>query len=94
MKKYNLNYDSSSFDLAVNIADSALDEYSLGNYNTIEEAVLGEVDSRLIFDSEKWEILQYYQRPEEANFSEALEKLISEIYEIIKEEEGLSEDDE
>lgn len=85
MKKYVLKIDSSSFDIAVNIANSAVDEYSLGNYNTIEEAIHGEIDSRLIFDSEKWEILQNYQRPEEANFSEALEKLISEIYEIIEE---------
>lgn len=50
----------------------------------IEDAINNAIDSLLIYNSDIWEVMQYYQRPTEANFEEALDCLCNDIYDEIK----------
>ena len=49
----------------------------------MEEALSYAMDDELIYDDDLWEIMKYYQRPNEANFSEAMELFYGDLLEIL-----------
>ena len=50
----------------------------------IEDAINNAIDYLLVYDCDIWEVMQYYQRPTEANLDDALDCLFNDIYKGIK----------
>ena len=48
-----------------------------------EEELQQAMDDELIYDEDLWEIMKYYQRPTEANFSEAINYFYSDLLDIL-----------
>ena len=48
-----------------------------------EEALQQAMDDELIYDEDLWEIMKYYQRPNEANFGEAMEEFYNDLLDIL-----------
>lgn len=69
-------------DIKEDIKNSAKED--IKNGVDIEDAINNAIDSLLIYNSDIWDVMQYYQRPTEANFEEALDCLYNDIYEEIK----------
>ena len=59
------------------IKNSAKDD--IKNGVEIDDAINNAIDSLLIYNSDIWAVMQYYQRPTEANFEEALDCLYNDI---------------
>lgn len=49
---------------------------------TDDDEIMSAVDDALIYDDDQWDVMKHYQRPSEANFDEAIEYLIDDIYSI------------
>ena len=48
-----------------------------------EEELWQAMDDELIYDDDLWEIMKYYQRPNEANYEEAMEEFYNDLLEIL-----------
>ena len=48
-----------------------------------EEELQQAMDDELIYDEDLWEIMKYYQRPNEANFNEAMEEFYNDLLDIL-----------
>lgn len=48
-----------------------------------EEELWQAIDDSLIYYDDQWEIMKYYQNPEEANFNEAMEEFYNDLVEIL-----------
>ena len=48
-----------------------------------EEELQQAMDDELIYDDDLWEIMKYYQRPNEANLDEAMEEFYNDLLEIL-----------
>ena len=60
----------------------------------MDRAIYETVENNQIYYTDQWELLKTYQKPTTANYAEAYEMLISELYSIIEEEEIEEEIDE
>ena len=49
----------------------------------MEEALQNAMDDELIYTEDLWTIMAYYQTPQEANFSEAMELFYGDLLEIL-----------
>ena len=94
MTKFKTNYDWTNYSMAIDIAETAAEEFNSGNYDDINNAVYDEIDRQLIYTCDQWEIMKEYQSPDEANLQEAIESLINEVYEILEEYEEEEEEEE
>lgn len=84
--KYKTIYNFDNFDNAIDVAQSAVDEYNAGNYDDIDTAIFEEVDRALIYYDEQWQIIMHYQTPVEANLNEAIQQFIEEVQSIVEED--------
>ena len=48
-----------------------------------EEELQYAMDLELIYDEDLWEIIKYYQRPNEANYDEAMEEFYNDLLDIL-----------
>lgn len=64
------------------IKNSAIED--IKNGVDIEDAINNAIDCLLVYDCDIWEVMQYYQRPAEANYYGALDCLYNDIYHEIK----------
>ena len=53
----------------------------IDDYNS-EDDIFGAIDDALIYDDDQWTVMKHYQRPDEANFSDAIEYLTEDIFAI------------
>lgn len=83
--RYTTEYNINNFDMAINVAQNAVNEFNDGNYSCIYDAVSDAIDAALIYYDEQWEILKQYCLPEDANLIDAIDMFTNEIYDIIKE---------
>lgn len=60
----------------------------------MDRAIYETVENNQIYYTDQWELMKTYQTPTTANYSEALEMLISELFSIIAVEEVEEELDE
>lgn len=67
------------------IKNSAIED--IKNGVDIEDAINNAIDYLLVYNCDIWEVMQYYQRPTEANFEDAIDCLYNDIYEEIKSSE-------
>lgn len=49
----------------------------------LEDALQYAMDDELIYDEDLWEIMKYYQRPNEANFDGAMEEFYNDLLDIL-----------
>lgn len=49
----------------------------------LEDALQYAMDDELIYDDDLWQIMRYYQRPCEANLSEAIELFFNDLLDIL-----------
>ena len=83
IKKYDdSKYMSDYLDLVV---DRLEDEYK--SYEEFEEGIYYAVDDILIYDEDKWDLMKYVCRPEEANLENAISELLSYAFDLISLEE-------
>lgn len=47
-----------------------------------EEDIMRAIDDGLIYTEDQWEVMKHYQSPSDANFNDAMESLISDIFAI------------
>ena len=88
MKKYVVNYDCmANSDLAIFTAKEIVKSLNDGNYTVLDTAIEEAVDRTLTYYDDQWELMKIYQRPKEANYDEAEELFVQELYSIIDEEE-------
>ena len=59
-------------------------EDDIKNGAEIEDAINNAIDYLLVYNCDIWEVMQYYQRPTEANIYEAIDCLYNDIYDEIK----------
>lgn len=92
IKKYKLNFDYSENTIfAIDMAKEILENLNNGEYDDLDSAIMQELDSKLIYYVDQWDLLKTYQTPQNANYNEAIEMLISELYNIITEERIVKE---
>ena len=48
-----------------------------------EEELQYSMDTELIYDEDLWEIMKYYQRPNEANYEGAMEEFYNDLLDIL-----------
>ena len=88
IKKYELNCDySENTTFAIDIANHIVEYLNNGEYDDLDTAIMQELDSKLIYYDDQWELMKTYQRPENADYQQAVEMFITELYSIIAEEE-------
>ncbi len=88
MKKYTVKYDyekNNSF--AIITAEEIVDYLNNEEYDDLDTAIMEEVDRKLIYYDDQWEMMRTYQTPQNANYNIALEMFVEELYSIIEEEE-------
>lgn len=51
--------------------------------DSTEEELRYSMDIELIYDEDQWEIMKYYQRPNEANFDEAMDEFYNDLLDIL-----------
>lgn len=51
--------------------------------DSTEEELKYSMDIELIYDDDLWEIMKYYQRPNEANYDEAMEEFYNDLLDIL-----------
>ena len=72
------------FNLKVcSIAESIIERMEEVSKDEIEEELQYAMDLELIYDEDLWSIMAYYQRPNEANFDEAMEEFYNDLLEIL-----------
>ena len=89
IKNYNdSKYMSDYLDL---IVERLEDEYQ--NYEEFEEDLYYTIDSILIYDEDKWDLMKYVSRPEDASLENAVNELLEYAFSYIslEEEEGEEE---
>ena len=90
IKDYNdSNYMSDYLDL---IVERLEDEYQ--SYEEFEEDLNYTIDSILIYDEDKWDLMKYVSRPEDANLENAINELIDYAYSLISLEKEEEEEEE
>ena len=90
IKIYNdSNYMSDYLDL---IVERLEDEYQ--SYEEFEEDIYYTIDSILIYDEDKWDLMKYVSRPEDANLENAISELLDYAYSLISLEEEEEEEEE
>ena len=88
MKKFVVNCDyTENSDLAIRTARDIVEYLNNGEYTDLETAINEEVDRQTIYYDDQWELMKTYQRPENADYQQAVEMFITELYSIIAEEE-------
>ena len=88
MNKYRVNYNNlENKTFAINMAKNLVADLNSYNYDDIglEETVWYELEARLIYDDDRWDLMRLYQRPDEANYNEAFIECYTEICSIIEE---------
>ena len=89
IKDYNdSNYMSDYLDL---IVDRLEDEYQ--SYEEFEEDINYTIDAILIYDEDKWDLMKYVCRPEDANLENAVNELLEYAYSLISLEEEEEEEE-
>ncbi len=48
-----------------------------------EEELQYSMDTELIYDEDLWEIMKYYQRPNEANYEDAMDEFYNDLLDIL-----------
>ena len=97
INKYSINNDVNYTSFALSIAKDIVDELNSYEYDDIDlcEFIYDELDTRMIYFEDQWELMKTYQHPDEANLDEALEMCFNEIYSLIEiedEDETLESD--
>lgn len=69
-----------------NIADTILDraEENIEDYSDPYDAIVDALNDELIYEDDQWTIMKQYQRPSEANFTEAVEEFINDLNECVE----------
>lgn len=65
------------------IAESIFERVKDYKEDDLEDALQYAMDDELIYDDDLWQIMRYYQRPCEANLSEAIEYFYSDLLDIL-----------
>ena len=65
------------------IAEEIFERMEYYEEEDIEEALRQAMDDELIYDDDLWEIMKYYQRPNEANFNEAMDEFYNDLLEVL-----------
>ena len=94
MYKVIKNYDDSKYmsDYLDLVVDRLEDEYQ--SYEDFEEGIYYAVDDILIYDEDKWDLMKYVSRPEDANLENAVSELLSYAFDLISLEEEEEEEEE
>lgn len=88
MKKYTVKYDYEKNNyFAISTAEEIVDYLNSEEYDDLDTAISDEVDRKLIYYDDQWEMMRAYQTPQDANYNMALEMFVEELYSIIEEEE-------
>ena len=65
------------------IAEAIIERMEECTEDEIEDELKYAMDDELIYDEDLWEIMKYYQRPNEANFDEAMEEFYNDLLDIL-----------
>lgn len=63
------NYDDKMTELAQNIIENAQDDYENGGYDSIDDAVFYFINENLIYNTDRWTLIEYYFLPDDENIS-------------------------
>lgn len=53
-----------------------------------EDAIFSAADDSLIYTADQWALMQFYQTPRDANFEEAFEMFLEDLYNVIDRKDG------
>ena len=65
------------------IAEAIIERMEEVSKDKIEDELQYAMDTELIYDEDLWEIMKYYQRPNEANFNEAMDEFYNDLLDIL-----------
>lgn len=75
---------SDIYDLANEIIDSVLDTLNASDNDLdVYDAILDEIDRALIYYSEQWIVIEYYQNPSEADLDRAVDAFIDDLCDCV-----------
>lgn len=57
-------------------------------FEDIEEAIINATDDYLIYTVDQWALMEFYQTPREANFEEAFQMFLEDLFKVIEETGG------
>jgi hypothetical protein len=71
-------YDDDFLDLV----NDVLDRLDLGG-EVEQEKVYEAIDSSLIYYHQQWTMMKYYQNPQDANYEEAFESFVNDMFSVV-----------
>lgn len=75
----------------LNLVNDVLDRLDLGG--EVEQDELYEaIDSSLIYYNQQWAMMKYYQNPQEANYEEAFEFFVNDMFSVVDDILSVEED--
>ena len=93
MPKLVLNFDRTEHnDFAISIAKEVVENLKSGEYDDSSISMSEKLDSeisdvletRLIYNDDRWDMMKLYLNPDDANYKEALGMCMEELYSMIK----------
>lgn len=82
--------DFDFLDIVANVIDRIDDIEELGDDDIYGE-VYSSIDDELVYDDDQWRIMRFYQRPNDANFEEAINQLAEDCVKIVAKIKGSGE---
>lgn len=61
-----------------------IDDEEVKNEDDLYDAIMSELDNELFYYYQQWAILEFYCLPKEANYDEAIEEFINDLFNVIK----------
>ena len=86
MKKYTVNCDKTeNHSFAISVAKEIVEELNTSGCEDLSKTVWDELEARLIYDDDRWDLMKMYQNSSEADYNEAFTMCCDEICSIIEE---------
>ncbi len=94
MKKYYVDYGCENTSFAIRTAEEIVQWLNYGDYDNIDDAIQQTAESKTIYYDDQWEMMKTYQRPCEADYNEAFNMFIEELYSLVVVEDEEDKEDE
>ena len=93
MKKYYVDYRYAKTAFAVETAEDIVRWLNCGDYDDLDYAIQQTAEDNTIYFDDQWKVMRAYQRPDEADWSEAYCMFLNELYSLVKEIEADEENE-
>ena len=91
-KHFDYSFNFEFLDVFADLLEKVIDNKKEDQEKDLFDCVADAINWGLIYYADQWKVIQFYQTPATANFSDACEELENDLYQVA--EEVLSEEEE